>query len=252
MNVTICEMTNDMARFEGEWQALCNHTLENKSDFLLLPEMPFYKWLAHSDNVDAKEWAMSEQAHDQWIERLGELSAHAVCGTRPVTIDGKRHNEAFVWTKNLGYHAVHHKYYLPDEDGFREATWYEPGKKEFELFEINGVKIGFLICTELWFLHHARDYMHGGIDLLLCPRATPATTTKKWIAGGRTAAVVSGAYCLSANLVGETLGGTGWISEPEDGTVLGRTSPNHPIVTLDLDLDVARNAKSTYPRYVKE
>lgn len=241
-----------MSQFESDWRSLIEHCAEHQSEFLLLPEMPFYTWLAASDNVDAKEWANSEQAHERWIARLAELSVGIVCGTRPVTLDGKRHNEAFVWTKDGGYQAVHHKYYLPDEDGFREATWYEPGARDFKLYEIYGIKLGFLICTEMWFLQHAREYMHEGIDLLLCPRATPAITTKKWIAGGRTAAVISGAFCLSSNLGGETHGGTGWIIEPEEGTVLARTSPNHPFATYEIDLEVARNAKSTYPRYVKE
>ena len=58
---------------------------------------------------------------------------------------------------------------------------------------------------------------------------TPAASSHKWLAGGRTAAVVSGAYCISSNLNGTNghdidFGGTGWIIEPEEGTVLETTS----------------------------
>ena len=47
-------------------------------------------------------------------------------------------------------------------------------------------------------------------------------------------------------------GGKGWIIEPEEGDILALTSPSQPIITLDIDLTVARRAKSTYPRYVRE
>jgi N-carbamoylputrescine amidase len=180
-----------------------------------------------------------------------------VVGTRPVNRNGKRLNEGFVWDRATGYHAVHHKYYLPDDEGWWEASWYEHGEKEFRVFQTGKAKIGFLICTELWFGAHAREYALQGIHLLVCPRATGSFSTDKWIAGGRTAAVVSGAYCLSSNFSPETggtphFGGCGWIIEPEDGSVLGTTSLEQPFLTLEIDLSVAEAAKQTYPRYVSD
>ena len=117
--------------------------------------------------------------------------------------------------------------------------------------------MGFMICTEIWFLQHAREYGRRGVQLLACPRATLAASVGKWLAGGRVAAVVSGAYCLSSNFSGQAgqLGdwaGTGWIVEPEEGEVLGTTSREIPFLTLDLDLGVAAAAKQTYPRYVPD
>ena len=77
------------------------------------------------------------------------------------------------------------------------------------------------------------------------------------MAGGRTAAVVSGAFCLSSNIggisqAGVKWGGGGWIVEPEEGDVLGLTSQERPFLTVDIDLAVAEMAKRTYPRYVPD
>ncbi|UCH98003.1 MAG: carbon-nitrogen hydrolase family protein, partial [Candidatus Aminicenantes bacterium] len=168
---------------------------------------------------------------------------------------GKRLNEGFTWEAETGYQAAHVKYYLPDEEGFWEATWYERGNREFLVTQTGRARIGFLICTELWFNAHARCYGKQGIHILVCPRATPKSTTDKWVAGGRTAAVVSGAFCLSANFGHSTShnvqwGGTGWIIEPGEGNVLALTSPQQPFVTLEIDLNAAEQAKHTYPRYV--
>jgi N-carbamoylputrescine amidase len=69
--------------------------------------------------------------------------------------------------------------------------------------------------------------------------------------------VISGAFCLSSNLAGPTsdggdFAGVGWIVEPEEGEILGRTSSADPFLTVDVNLADADRAKSTYPRYVLE
>jgi N-carbamoylputrescine amidase len=162
-----------------------------------------------------------------------------------------------VWDSESGLSAAHTKYYLPEEEGFWEATWYQRGDGLFDIVEVKGIRIGFLICTEIWFNAHARAYASQGIHLLVCPRATPQTSVDKWIAAGRTAAVVAGAFCLSSNfsgpnVAGMAFGGTGWIIEPEAGRILGRTTPAHNVVTLDINPAEADQAKTTYPRYVED
>ena len=219
--------------------------------------MAFHPWLAGTDRVEPDRWQAAVRAHDHWIGRLSELNAAIVAGTRPVIQNQKRLNQGYIWRPHTGYQPVHAKYYLPDEEGYWEASWYQRGEKKFNAVQVDGIKIGFLICTEMWFAAHAREYMLQGIELLVCPRATPLNSADKWLAGGRTAAVISGAFCLSSNfrgtnIAGSDFGGTGWVVEPEEGRVLGTTSPGQPFLTVEIDLTVAQNAKHTYPRYVRE
>ena len=219
--------------------------------------MCFYPWITRTRPVDPEQWQSAVASHDRWIERFSEIPAPILIGSRPVVQHGLRHNEGFVWEKGIGYKPVHRKYYLPNEEGFWEATWYERGNRDFEVVTVQGIRIGFLICTELWFSVHAREYMKQRIHLLVCPRATPAASIDRWIAGGRTAAVVSGAFCLSSNFNGPNgegidFGGAGWMIEPEGGDVLGVTSQEEPFLTKEIDLDLAERAKETYPRYVRD
>jgi N-carbamoylputrescine amidase len=256
MKITVCEISNDPERLSNEWKMLIQHTQTERSDVLLLPEMPFYPWPARTDAVNLAIWEQSVKAHDKWIQRLTELSVPAVFGTRPIIINNRRHNEGFLWHSLSGYRPVHTKYYLPDEDGFREAIWYERGRREFIPTSVGGASVGFLICTELWFMEHARAYGQDGVHVLACPRATPASSKDKWLAGGRTAAVVSGAFCLSSNFCGTDpngmcWAGNGWIIEPEEGRVLAVTTSSEPFITIDIDLRMAERAKKTYPRYVQ-
>jgi N-carbamoylputrescine amidase len=118
------------------------------------------------------------------------------------------------------------------------------------------MRIGVQICTEMWFFEWARHYAASGADLLCVPRATPHGSLRKWLAGGQTAAVCAGAYCLSSNLwypVGShaDCGGLGWVISPE-GDVLAETSEGQPFTTVSVDLSFARSSKRTYPRYVPE
>ena len=230
---------------------LIEHVAHEQSELVLLPEMPFSPWVAAAKPFELNKWEASVREHERWVARLRELAPASVLGSRTAA---QRRNEGFVWDAQ-GYRAVHDKYYLPEEEGFWEATWYERGELDFTAVETASIKAGFAICSEIWFTEHARHYARQGIHILACPRATELATGDKWIAGGRVAAVMSGAFCISSNRGGDGSGihwgGSGWIIDP-DGEVLGLTSSEDPFITLDLNLDAAERAKATYPRYVSE
>ena len=255
MKVTVCELPNQSGALSEAWEQLAEHVTIEKSELVLLPEMPFYRWLAHTDQANPQEWEAAVAAHQQWIAQLGDLAPALVISTRPDIIKNKHQNVGYIWQKESGVQDVHKKYYLPNEPAFWEATWYERGDGSFEVTKTEKGNIGFLICTELWFTQHARAYSKAGIHFLVCPRATPNPTATKWVAGGQATAVISGAFCLSSNLAGKTAAGSdfagvGWIIDPEEGKVLGLTSAERPFLTLDIDLDRANQAKQSYPRYV--
>lgn len=256
MKVTVCQLSNDTESFAHDWERLVAHVKAEQSDLVLLPEMPFCPWFAWSPEYDPVIWENAVKAHQDANPFLEKLSPTLVCGSRPVNKQGKRHNEAFVWDKKSGFRSAHTKHYLPDEEGYWEASWYERGDGDFEPIQAGSTLLGFVICTDIWFFQHSRVYGKKGVHLIACPRATPRSTQDKWLVGGQATAVVSGAFTLSSNRIsreGEEadLGGQGWILGP-NGKVLGLTSDEQPFLTLDLDLTKAEKAKETYPRYVKD
>jgi N-carbamoylputrescine amidase len=186
---------------------------------------------------------------------LAELGARIVVGTAPRQVGNRRHNIAYIWQADSGLRWDHQKTYLPNDEGYWEANWYDRAPIDFQAARVDGVTLGLMICTEIWFMQHAREYGRSGIHLLLNPRSTPLHSNDKWLAGGRTSAVVSGAYCLSSNHAGRIddmeLGGCGWICDP-DGHVLATTNDDRPFVTIEIDLHCAETAKRSYPRYVDD
>lgn len=254
MRVTVCELNTEADAFERDWERLVAHVRAEASNLVLLPEMTFCPWFGWTRDVDPAVWEAAVAAHEQWLARLPELSPAVVCGSRPVNRDGKRQNEGFVWEAERGCRAAHTKYYLPDEDGYWEASWYQRGDRNFIPVQCGEALIGFEICTEIWFTERARAYGKQGVHIIATPRATEKATVDKWLVAGRATAVVSGAYSISSNQVNPVgrranLGGQGWVVGP-DGEVLGLTSRERPFVTAAIDLHAAERAKATYPRYV--
>lgn len=258
MKVTVCQIDPRAGQLEQYLAGLAEHVRARNSDFVLFPEMCFADWLAADDKPDADRWGAAVAAHEVEVARLSRYGMKAAMGTRPiVNAAGSRRNQAYVWSAETDHAApIHEKYYLPDEPGYYEHTWYDRGEKRFDTGRALGMRLGVQICTEMWFFEWARHYANSRVDLLCVPRATPHGSVDKWLAGGQAAAVCSGAYCLSSNLwapVGQSpdAGGLGWVVDPE-GNVLATTSSDDPFATVDIDLDFARLSKSTYPRYVPE
>jgi N-carbamoylputrescine amidase len=256
LRVTVCELSNDPGELERDWAGLIAHVKSVSSDLVVLPEMAFAPWFAVARQFNPDVWQAAVVAHDTWMERLVELAPAAVIGSRPINVSHPRLNQGFVWTRETGYRPVHDKYYLPDEAGFWEASWYSRGDGDFSPFHSRAVLAGMLICTDLWFLDRARSYGRAGAHLIAVPRATQRQTCEKWVVGGRAAAVVAGAFVASSTRVSRldeaaSLGGQGWIIGP-DGDVLGLTSREQPFLSIEVDLREAEQAKQTYPRYVSE
>lgn len=253
MQVTITEI--DPRQLGSDWDALRAHVAAAGSQLALLPEMCFTPWFCHSSRRDDDVWDAAVAAHDRWLERLPELGVGLIVGTAPRNLGDKRLNCAYLWARDEPLRWIHQKTYLPNDEGYWEANWYDRAPVDFQPARAGSLCIGAIICTEIWFMRHARAYGQQGVQLLLNPRSTPRHTNGKWLAGGRTAAVVSGAYCLSSNHAGRAesleLGGCGWLCDP-DGAVLATTSAEQPFVTVEIELARADHAKSAYPRYVDD
>lgn len=251
MRITVCEFPCDPEEISEAWPALCQHTLAEHSDLLLLPEFAFTEPVWLEETAKAETWDRAVASCEQWMHRLPELGVRNVVGARPVTRGGQPYNEGFLWSAATGAHGLRSKYHLPDEPGGWEATWYRRGDPDFPLFQAGALPFGLSICTEMWALENCAHYANAGAAAILSPRATAAATTDKWLALGTVLAVRSGAFSLSSNRVHSTgrCGGVGWIIDP-DGQVLARTSPAQPYCTLDINLDRALAAASSYPRCV--
>jgi len=257
MKVTVCELSDSEDNFIDDWKKLTLHLDRTEPDLLLLPEMPFSKWNASEKKVSKQSKAISVEKHERWLGKMEQINAKQIVYSRPVIAGDKFFNTAFVYEKDRGHVKIHTKSFFPEEPFFWEESWFDhESPRAFELLSLGEIKIGALLCTEMWFTGYARQYGKQGIDILLCPRATGLASVDSWIRCGQTLAVLSGAYCLSSNKSGTgdddfQWGGSGWIAEPVTGNLIGITTSLAKFVTVEIDVSKSRKAKSEYPLYVR-
>jgi N-carbamoylputrescine amidase len=251
MRVTVCELPHEPAAVAAAWTGLCEHTARTASELMLLPEFAMVDPLWEGVLFNPARWEAAEILSESWLGRLSELHAEHVVGSRPATIDGRRFNQGYIWSRAGGLVPLRRKFFLPDEPGNWETHWYDRGDPTFPAFHAGALSFGLNICTELWALETYASYAAQDVQVIMSPRATAAATTAKWMSVGVVAAVRSGAFSLSSNRVDPTgaCGGAGWIISP-DGQILAITTPDAPFATVDIDLAAAAAARDGYPRYV--
>lgn len=251
MRITVCELPHEPELVDAAWAALRDHTAACRPDLVLLPEFAMTEPVWQGASFVAEHWAAAEELSVRRLERIPELLAKYVAGTRPVSAGGRCYNEGYLWSETGGLTPLRRKAYFPNEPGAWEGRWFERGDGRFPVYRAGPCSFGLNICSELWALETYAGYASRNVDVILAPRATSGTTMGKWFAVAVVAAVRSGAYCMSSNRreSGGAGSAAGWIIDP-DGQLLAQTNEETPFVTIEVDLNRARRAKASYPRYV--
>ena len=250
--IAVLEADPELVAGTEAWHRLGERLARLSPDLLVLNELPFGIWLASSHEFDNVRWNASVAIHDEAIARLAELNVPAVVGSRPLTLpDGNRVNAGFSWTAEDGAVVRHHKRHLPHGPGYWETTWTAAGTRPFEPFEIAGITVGFMVCTDIMFPEHARAYGRQGVDLIVCPRATPILDEAMFHAALSMAATVSGSYVASSNRGytdsdGFSYEGNGYVISPRAIT-LAATTPEESLLVVDIDTENARTKQARYP-----
>ncbi len=255
-DVGICETPAELLPGSAAWQDISARARSRAPALLLLPELPFGAWVGAGAAFDPAAWRETCRIHADGGRHLGELGATTVATTLPQEEGGRRVNQATLWSASGGLRGVHTKQHFPDEPGYYEARWFEPGERHFRVAQAGALRVGFLICTEVMFNEHARCYGRSGAQVLLVPRAVGAASLARWQVAMRMAAIVSGCYVLSSNRAGadargQEFGGHGWIVDPL-GDIVAETSAGQPFACHTLDLDLVARAQADYPCYVRD
>ena len=255
IRLAVCEAPVGMIPGGDGWQALAADARASKADMFLLNEMPFGPWICARDEPNFDDLLAVHRLHEQAANHYSDLGASFVLGSQPAFEEGNSVNEGFVWEGDSKFTPVHTKQFFPHEVGWYENLWFDGGERQFEIVEVGGLNVGFLICTDIMFNEWARHYGRLGADLIVVPRATPVSTLHRWKTAVEMAAVVSGCYVASSNRAGEEagidFGGLGWIVDPS-GVVIAETSADEPVVGADIYRSVAAHAKREYPCYVED
>ncbi len=254
MRVALMQGPDGLAASGPAWDHLAASVQAVRPDILVTNEMPFGRWLAESEMFDAGAAAASVEAHGTGLGSLHDLGVPVVLSSRPVLAGDRLANEAFALIQGA-YRIAHHKHYFPVEAGFHETAWFRTERPGFDAVDAGPIKVGFMLCTELFFNEWARHYRRQGAQLIAVPRAS-GEGVEHWRTAAAMAAIVSGCYVVSSNRVGGaspevTFGGKGFAFAP-DGSLIVETSADEPVVVFDLDPGRSVEQQTQYPCYVQE
>ena len=131
MKVGVCEMPPELAVGSSAWDALCRSLDSEKPDLFVLNEMPFGEWIAAAPEFDVEVWNRACDAHAEGVRRFEELGCPVVASSRARELDGRRVNEAFLWTASDGASGVHTKQFFPDEECYYKHGGSKQGSVTF-------------------------------------------------------------------------------------------------------------------------
>ena len=95
----------------------------------------------------------------------------------PEVAAGKRHN-ALAVVRDGRVEAVYRKHELPNYTVFDEQRYFEPGSDAC-VVDIAGVRVGVVICEDIWFPRCARQAAAAGAELIVVPNGSPYHTRQQ-------------------------------------------------------------------------
>lgn len=222
------------------------------ADLALLPELPLNPWSpATTEANDGDAEPMDGPRSRAQAEAAAEAGIGLVGGIIHRDEAGRRTSRALIFDRSGAIVATYEKLHLPDEEGFWEASHYEPGHEPPRRIDAFGVPFGVQLCSDN--NRPQGTYLLGaqGAMAMLNPRATEEATYQRWKIVFRANAMTSACYVLSVNRPypeqGVPLGGPSVAIDPR-GDVILETTDQMAIVTLDAS--VTREAQKGYPGYL--
>ena len=150
--------------------------------------------------------------------------------------------------------GTYHKECLPTYDVFDEGRDYEPGSGPLQLFRVGGVRVGVVICEDLWEAGGpVGRLLDGGAEMIAAVNGSPYHQGKQAARESMVTATAaaSGRPVAYLNLVGGqdqlVFDGGSMVADPA-GMVVGR-APRflEAVVILDVDVSAVRSGDGDLP-----
>jgi predicted amidohydrolase len=219
----------------------------------ILPELPLDRW-APATREAREEDAEPPGGRRHAIQAEAARASGLALVGGAIVVDpasGRRHNTALVFDGRGEALAAYRKLHLPQEEGFWEASHYEPGDEPPGLVEVPGLRLGLQICSDANRPALALVPAALGADLVACPRATPPGSYERWKLVLRANAVTGCSYVASVNRpedrAGTDIGGPSLLVAPDGEVLLESTEP---LALATLERERLSAAREDYPGYL--
>ncbi len=191
------------------------------------------------------------RTHEVLDELVRSVRGIDVVIGHPWVDSGRRYNAAS-WIRSGAVAGKYFKQCLPNYAVFDERRYFSPGEAPLVL-ELDGLKVGVIICEDAWEPAPARQARDAGADLLLVPNASPYRDDKL---AARNAALAArhadtGLPMVYCNLVGgqDELVFDGRSVLVDASGAIGATGPlcEEVLLCADFDPDSGRFQAADWP-----
>ncbi|MGO4890238.1 carbon-nitrogen family hydrolase [Anaerobacillus sp. MEB173] len=223
---------------------------EENSDTLVLPEM----WTTAYTLEDLKTIADDEkQVTIDFLSGLAsEHQVNIIGGSIAQKVGDKIYNRAVVFNRSgeliYQYDKIH---LVPMLD---EHLYLEGGQTGAEVFELEGVKMGLIICYDMRFPELARSLALEGAQVLFILAEWPSARVNHWKALQIARAIENQMYIVSANRVGVHDGvefcGHSMFVDPWGDVLLQGTENKEETLTTELDLQKVLEVRENVPVFM--
>jgi len=214
-----------------------------KADLLVLPELfaTGYAFISKKEAESLSEGLDGQTA--QFLKNLSKKTSATIVGGFIEKEKENLFNSAMIISDSelLGVYRKLHLYY-------KEKLWFTPGDKPLKIYEINGIKIGIMICFDWFFPETTRTLTLLGADIiahpanLVLPYCQKAMTTR---------CLENRVYAVTANRIGQEIRGEDnfkFTGESQitsyDGKVLSSAPPDKVSINLaEINIEKARDKK---------
>jgi predicted amidohydrolase len=171
---------------------------EARADLIVLPELCTSGYIfASREEVEHLAEPIPGGPTTRALEEIaGERNLVLVAGL--AERDGDRFYNSAVLVSPKGFVGRYRKVHLFD----RETLWFEPGNEGFRVHEVDGVRLGVLICFDWRFPEAARTLALQGADIL----CHPSNLVRPWCQDAMvTRSIENRVFSITANRTGEEL-----------------------------------------------
>lgn len=219
----------------------------NKPDTIVLPELwttgytlEILKEIADEDGVGTKEY-LSSLAKEFGINIIG--------GSVATKINDYIYNTSFVFDRKGDLVYTYNKVHLVPM--LNEHKYITGGTDVPEVFELDGIKMGLIICYDLRFPEIIRPLAIEGAQVLHVVAEWPSARTLHWTSLQIARAIENQMYVISSNRIGNdddvNYCGTSLIINPSGEVLMEGSTDKEETLSLKLDFDQVNKSRKNIP-----
>lgn len=235
---------------------------EEGADIVCFPELANSTYFCNTPAI--QNFSLAEKIPGPTTDRLCQIAKEyeiaIVCGMFEKVREGECYNSAAVVTKTGNLLGQYRKMSIPlsaTNDGVHgyEKLYFRPGNLGFRVFDVDGLRVGVLICYDRHFPEAARVLALHGADVIFVPTATNRRAMRDaWEIELRAHAIANGLYVCGVNKAGDETSGNSYfgcsIVIGPNGSVLARANESSTdVITAEVDHELLREHRRRWPLF---